>query len=287
MLAALATLASIYSAYAIQTADAAHGLDDRVQAEESVRSGVEMTVYRLLSAPEQARPSQGGFTLKVGRTGVAVRFRSEAARIDLNAAPPDLLAGIFTAAGVEPGQAKTYADRVVGWRAKPDASAGGGAEANLYSASGLAYPPRQAPFDNALELALVLGLPAPVVERVLPFVTVFSGRPEIDVASADRTVLAALPGMTPEILSAVLKARASAQVDQKALLSLLGPARNRALTGASKTVRSSIEVKFDKGGRARAEVVFRLKDGDGEPYDILSWRDDLDGPTPIPWDSGR
>jgi general secretion pathway protein K len=286
MLAALATLASIYSAYAIQTADAAHSLDDRVQAEESVRSAIEMTVYRLLSAPKQARPSQGEFTLKVGRTGIAVRFRSEAARIDLNAAPPDLLAGIFTATGVESGQAKTYADRVVGWRAKPDSSAGGN-EAKLYSASGSAYPPRQAPFDNGLELALVLGLPAPVVARVLPFVTVFSGRPEIDVACADRTVLAALPGMTPEILSAVLKARTSDQVDQKALLSLLGPAKSRAMTGASKTVRSGIEVKFDNGRRVRAEVVFRLKEGDGEPYDILSWRDDLDGPTPIPWESGR
>ena len=40
ILAALATLASIYSAYAIQTAGASHILDDRVQAEESVRAGV-------------------------------------------------------------------------------------------------------------------------------------------------------------------------------------------------------------------------------------------------------
>ena len=85
ILAALATLASIYSAYAIQTAGASHILDDRVQAEESVRAGVEMTVLRQLSAPEKTRPSQGGFTLRIGRTDVAIRFRSEAARIDLNA----------------------------------------------------------------------------------------------------------------------------------------------------------------------------------------------------------
>jgi len=285
MLAALATLASIYSAYAIQTAGAAHILDDRVQAEESVRSGIEMTVYRLLSAPEQERPSQGRFTLRVGRTGVAVRFRSEAARIDLNAAPPELLAGLFAATGIESAQAKAYADRVVAWRAKPDSS-GGGNEANLYASSGSPYPPRQAPFDNALELSLVHGLPAPVVERVLPFVTVFSGRPEIDVATADRIVLTALPGMTPEILGAVLKARAAPQGDPKTLLSLLGPAKSRAMVGASKAVRSAVDVEFDNGRRVRAEVVFRLKDGEGEPYDILSWRDDFDGLTPIPWDPG-
>jgi len=30
----------------------------------------------------------------------------------------------------------------------------------------------------------------------------------------------------------------------------------------------------------RAEVVFALKVGGDEPYDILYWRDDFDGPMP-------
>jgi len=286
ILAALAALASIYSTYAIQTGSASHILDDRVQAEASIRGGIEMTVLRQLSAPEKARPSQGGFTLRIGHTGVAVRFRSEAARIDLNAAPPDLLAGIFAAIGVDSSQAKSYADRIVGWRTKPDSNAGD-SEANLYATSRSPYPPRQGPFNSSLELGLVLGLPTPVVERVLPFVTVFSGQSGIDVESADRTVLAALPGMTPEIMKAVLKARASAPDDQEALLSKLGPVRSRATLGGSKALRSSVDVEFDNGRRVHAEVVFRLRDGEGEPYDILSWRDDFDGPTPIAWDPGR
>ncbi len=286
ILAALATLASIYSAYAIQTAGASHILDDRVQAEESVRAGVEMTVLRQLSAPEKTRPSQGGFTLRIGRTDVAVRFRSEAARIDLNAAPPDLLAGIFKAIGVDSGQAKNYADRIVGWRTKSGSNANTD-ETNLYATSGSAYPPRQAPFDSSSELALVLGLPLPVVERVLPFVTIFSGQSGIDIASADRMVLVAFPEMTPAIMSAVLRARAIAPGDQEALLSQLGPARSRAVLGGAKAVRSSFEVAFDNGRRVHAEVVFRLRDGEGEPYDILSWRDDFDGPSPMPWDSGQ
>ena len=69
------------------------------------------------------------------------------------------------------------------------------------------YPPRHAPFDNALELSLLPGVSLAVVERVLPFVTVFSGRPEVDVSSADPTVLSAFPEMTPQILGAVLNAR--------------------------------------------------------------------------------
>lgn len=285
MLAALATLASIYSAYAIQTVDASHVLDDRLQAEASIRAGIEMTVLRHLSVPEAARPSQGGFTLRLGRTNVAVRFRSEASRIDLNAAPPDLLAGLFAALGVDLARARTFADRVVGWRTKSDA--GSGKEASLYAESKVNYPPRQGPFDSSLELSLLAGLPMRVVERALPYVTIFSGQSEVDVMSASPTVLSALPGMTREIMSAFLRARSKAPVDRQALLSLLGPARSRATADSSKAVRTSIEVKFDNGRRVHAEVVFRLKERGEEPYDVLYWRDDFDGPTALAWDPDR
>ena len=101
ILAALATLASIYSSYTVNTASASRVADDHVQAEASIRAGVEMAVFRQLALPEKARPARGDFDMRVGRTGVAVRFRSETARIDLNAAPADLLAGLFAAVGVD------------------------------------------------------------------------------------------------------------------------------------------------------------------------------------------
>ena len=123
ILAALATLASIYSVYAVNTADGSHVGDDRVQAEASIRAGVEMAVFQQLAVPEKARPSHGAFRLRIGRTKVAVDFRSEAARIDLNAAQKDLLAGLFAAVGVDAKRAGTFADRVIGWRTKANANA--------------------------------------------------------------------------------------------------------------------------------------------------------------------
>jgi general secretion pathway protein K len=298
ILAALATLASIYSSYTVNTAAASRVVDDRVQAEASIRAGVEMAVFRQLALPEKARPARGGFDMRVGRTGVAVRFRSEAARIDLNAAPAELLTGLFTAVGVDSSRAETFAERVLGWRtnaaAGADANAAGAAGADakddkaakedkLYSAQHMPYLPRHAPFDNALELSLLPGVSLAVVERVLPFVTVFSGRPEVDVSSADPTVLSALPGMTPQILGAVLNARVNDPGDGRALLALLGPAKPHATADRSKAFRSSIVVEFDNGRRVHAEVVFRLKDQgakdqDAEPYELLYWRDDFDGP---------
>jgi len=327
ILAALATLASIYSSYTINTAAGSRVADDRVQAEASIRAGVEMAVFRQLALSEKARPARGGFDVRVGRTGVAVRFRSEGARIDLNAAPPELLAGLFTAVGVDSSRAETFAQRIVGWRTKatagPDANAAG-ANANaagadtkddkaakedkLYSEQHMPYPPRHAPFDSALELSLLPGISLAVVERVLPFVTVFSGRAEVNVFSADPTVLSALPQMTPQILGAVVNARVSDPGDGRALLELLGPAKSHATAETSKAFRATIAVDFDNGRRVHAEVVFRLngegandqgvkgqgandqgtkdqgakdqaKDkGGAEPYELLYWRDDFDGP---------
>ena len=345
ILAALATLASIYSSYTVNTATASRITDDRVQAEASIRAGVEMAVFRQLALPDPVKPTRGGVEMRVGRTVVTVRFRSEAARIDLNAAPADLLAGLFTAVGVDSLRSESFAERIVGWRtkaragadAKQDTNANEGAGASnaqlgtdatnaqvgnaapnaqagadptnaqggdaakedkLYSEQHMPYPPRHAPFDNALELSLLAGVSLAVVERVLPFVTVFSGRPEVDVSSADPTVLSALPGMTPEILGAVLNARVKDPSDARMLLSLLGPAKMHATADGSKTFRGLIAVEFDNGRRVHAEVVFRLKDqGDkdqadkdkggkdkgekdksDEPYELLYWRDDFDGP---------
>ena len=339
ILAALATLASIYSSYTVNTAATSRVADDRVQAEASIRAGVEMAVFRQLALPEKARPVRGGFDIRVGRTAVKIRFRSEGARIDLNAAPADLLTGLFTAVGVDPARAETFSERVVGWRTKAraavdtkddastqasagatntqantgDTNAQAGSDASnaqlgaaakedkLYSEQHMPYPPRHAPFENALELSLLPGISIAVVERVLPFVTVFSGRPEVDVFSADSTVLSAFPEMTPQILGAVQHARVTTPDDGRALLEALGPAKARATTERSKALRASIAVEFDNGRRVHAEVVFRLKEkedkGDGkgenkgdnkndkgdkdesdEPYDLLYWRDDFDGP---------
>jgi general secretion pathway protein K len=282
ILAALATLAAVYSSYTVNTAAASRVPDDRVQAEASIRAGVEMAVFRQLAIPEKARPTRGGFDIRVGRTGVSVRFRSEAARIDLNAAPPDLLAGLFTAVGVDAGRAETFAQRIVGWRTKaaagvdPNANAAANGsstdgkddkaaqEDKLYSEQHMPYPPRHAPFDSTLELSLLPGVSLAVVERVLPFVTVSSGRPEVDVSSADPTVLSAFPEMTPQILGAVLNARVNNPGDGRALLELLGPAKARAATDPSKAFRATISVEFDNGRHVHAEVVFRLKDQDGK-----------------------
>ena len=111
ILVALATLATVYAVYVRNTAAALLVHDERVQAEGLVAAAVELVVYRMTAIP--TAPTRGNFTFRAGRTSVAVDFRAENARIDLNAAPKELLAGLFTTLGARAEMSDFYADRIV------------------------------------------------------------------------------------------------------------------------------------------------------------------------------
>jgi general secretion pathway protein K len=277
ILAALAALASTYSIYLGNAAFATQINDDRLRIKNAISAGVELSAYQLLAAPEQTRPPQGAFTVRLAQATIDASFVSESARVDLNAAPKNMLEGLFAAVGVSRSQAAGFADRVMGWRKKADAT-GQNEEVEAYKEAGLDYPPRQGPFQNVLELPLVLGLPPYIVERVLPLVTVYNGHPEIDIRVAPPEVLAALPNVTPDQLQKVIAARVRSQGDDEALLKLLGPAGTLARSKPQPAARVRVQIRLDNGRTARAEVVILVLQNEDEPFRVLSWRDDSDGP---------
>src|SRR5262249_8658498 len=153
LLAALAALVTVFSVYLSNSARALAVTDEAVRAEGLVSAGVELTAYQLQLAGEEARPAHGSFHTRLSGVDLAVSFVSEAARIDLNAAPKELIAGLLTVLGASAEDASEYADRIVAWRTKATED-GKGKEDALYRAAGRTYSPRQAPFAHINELAL-------------------------------------------------------------------------------------------------------------------------------------
>ena len=92
ILGALATLVSIYAIYVIDSAASFAAYDDRLRAEALVSGALELTVYRLKAA--DARPSHGSFNFRLGQANMAVEFRPETARVDLNTAPKELFVSL-------------------------------------------------------------------------------------------------------------------------------------------------------------------------------------------------
>jgi general secretion pathway protein K len=275
ILAALATLASIYAVYVINTATGMSVNEERLQADGLITAALELTTYRLTAVKADSRPSLGNFAFRLGQAEIAVEFRSEIGRIDLNMAPKELLAGLFASLGAKYQDGEYYADRIIGWRTPPDSDQQN-TEASAYRSAGLSYGPRQAPFEHAAELSLVMGLPPFLVERAMPFVTVFSGRAEVNVLAAAPQVLAAIPGMSPDRLYALLAALAPAAQNGQPVR---GPGADvSGFTGdAGNAMRVVVRIDFHNRHRIFGEAVILLREGAGEPFRVLSWRDDFDG----------
>ena len=110
---------------------------------------------------------------------------------------------------------------------------------------GLKYAPRQAPFENVAELRFVLGIPPKLVEAAMPFVTIFNGLPQIDVMAAPAEVVSSLPGIDHDVVNAILTRRGAQ--DPKAILSMLGPAKDSVSLDARKATRVNLAISFKTG----------------------------------------
>jgi len=274
ILAALSALAVIFSVYLSNSAQALAVNDTGLKAEALVSASLELTTYQLLLAGDEARPAQGAFHFRLDNADVLVTFTSEAARIDLNFASKEMLAGLFTVLGADQQASKEYADRIVGWRTRPAANTANEEEA-LYAAAGLGYSPRQSLFTHVNELSLVLGLPPALVDRVLPLVTIFNGSSNVDVLIAPPEIIAALPGMSPSALKDFLGQRSALSRDPPAIATALGSAQASATIPKSTSFRILTTVRFDNGRRAASEVVIALGENK-DPGRVLSWQDDVE-----------
>ncbi|MFH0302465.1 type II secretion system minor pseudopilin GspK [Bradyrhizobium sp. 31Argb] len=270
ILAALSSLAMIFAAYLSASTRAIAVNETALQTEALVSASLELTAYQLALADERTKPPHGAFRFRMDDANVQVAFTSEAARIDLNLAPKEMLAGLFTTLGAGKDAAIEYADRVVGWRTRPVPGSANEEEARYNSAG---YSPRQAPFTHVNELALVVGLPAALAERALPFVTVFNGSPDVDPAIAAPEVIEAMPDKSANKQDP-FRGNSASQNAARPASQPSDSAKNDASTATSPCYRVETTIRFRNGRRTTSEVVIAMGDK-VEPYRVLSWQDDV------------
>jgi general secretion pathway protein K len=264
ILVALSSLAMIFALYLSASARAMAVGDTALQNEALASAGVELTAYQLILAHDDARPARGSFHFRMDDADVSVNFTSEAARIDLNFAPKEVLAAFFTGLGADKDGAMEDAERIVGWRTRPVPGSANDEETR-YAALG--YSPRQSLFTHVNELALVAGLSPALVDRALPFVTVFNGSSDVDATIA-----------APEVVAAFSKGGNATSLLASADLS--AAQKSEAPVAKSPCYRVETTIGFANGRRATSEVVIVLGDK-AEPYRVLSWQDDVE-PRNIP-----
>lgn len=275
ILAALALLVAVQMVSTTRSAATIAISEDGLQTEAVARGAIEMAVAQLLAVRPEDRPMRGAVTLRMPAARADVGWLAETARIDLNLAPPELLQGLFRSLGAGAPEAAGYADRIVAWRSA--AQSGVDDEDNLYRAAGLGHLPRHAPFQHVAEVWLVHAIPAALIARATPLLTVFSGRAAVDPALAPPLVLSAMPDITPDVLQTILQSRARPGGDGRSAVALPDGVQSRMSADSSRTIRLSVAITFANRRSAAIEAVVLLLENGDEPYRLLSWRDGAEG----------
>jgi general secretion pathway protein K len=239
---------------------------DAAKAEAAVDAGVTRAVLGILETRRERRWRVDGAPqdFMFGDMKIRVSIQDELGRIDLNHADRSLLAGLFRSARLDVEAAAGLADKVLDWRG----SSGSGRQPGStkepeHRAAGLAYTPRNGPFQSVDELKLVEGMTVELYRRVATAVTVYSGRQFIDPQFAPAEALAALPGQSRDAAAALITSRSS----QGARTGTIDP--SIPLGGRAFSIRLEIA---QVGGALKREVVIRLTDDPFRPYWVLSWR---------------
>lgn len=241
---------------------------ERVRAELAAEAGLAHAIVglRAPSLGDQWVPDGRPYTFDFDGAKVTVAVVDVSGMLDLNASPPDLLRGLFAAAGAGPAQAGQLADAVTTWR--------GG---TLQAAAGAGQP--HGPFRTIDQLARVPGVDAALFAKVEPAVTVYSGRNAPDASYTGALVLAALRGLDlQQAQIQVAERRRRAAQRSAGNGQALGAVANGPLVagygGVVERVFSTAEMP--DGTRVRLDVTVRVAlTGTGaRPYKVLDWRAD-------------
>ncbi len=213
--------------------------------------------------------------LVVAGARLGVQAFSEAGRIDVNHATPELLRNLLQGVAGDSAKGDELAAIILDRRGGTAGGTGSGA---------LAQPGGGGrPFLSVVELSGLPGMTGDIFRQLADAVTVYNRRGQLDWRTAGPTALAALPGLSaPDVATLVASRRQSNYTLDPGLVMRLaaaglpvgsgrGMVAGAGADGQVYTVRVTVETS--RGARATAEAVVWLIQGAPVPYLTLEWRE--------------
>jgi general secretion pathway protein K len=231
------------------------------KARALAEAGINRAIMELfLSDTDPRWPFNGtAQQLRFDTGSVNVAIRDASGLLDLNKAETAQLETVFTAAGVEEAARLELVDAILDWRDKDQLRRLHGAEDNDYRHAGLDWGARDGLFASVDELRYVLGMTKELFERLAPYLTVHSGRRDVNLEYAP-----------PWLYAALTSGEADASEDQ---LDRLEESPAGAITQAAGPFHITAWATSHNGSRASVEAVLRIAPTGEEPYTILSWHE--------------
>jgi general secretion pathway protein K len=270
----LTVAAGALSREAREDTQLARNLVETAQARQAAAGAIDLAILGLLQetgATPTSTPDSTE-TFAVGEAQVHMLVADESGRIDLNAAPVELLAGLLQAVGVEDTEAAALADAIADWRDPDDLRRLNGAEDADYRRAGKAYDAKDRPFESVEEVQLVLGMTPDIYRAIRPALTVYSRQPGINPAVASRLALLAVPGTNPDDVERYVVER-----DRNVRDGLPPPAPpigdRRYLSAArARAYTLYAEARMPSGALTHLGATVRLTRSVRTPYTVLDWQ---------------
>ena len=274
--------------------------DADVAAGGLLSSGVEISAYQL--AVMNIRPEAvDGRPVRLTGGTVTPHVTDEAGKVDLNAASPELLAGVMTGVGMDRATATEVVARIVELRGPPNGTipeAGnqapgtspppqngapsqfgmtpsqGNARPGGGQASAVDTPRKHRGLQSVEDVGDIEGVRREDMRLLRQRLTIYNPDGRLNIMTADPDLLSSIPGMTKLKLEQLLAARDSGSADAaRDAQSALGgdiASFTKALPGPAYTVRIDVDEK--SGRRKSVEAVIAASKSPNQPYYILDWR---------------
>jgi general secretion pathway protein K len=241
-----------------------HNVAEAARSDAIVEATINRAVLGLVDPRYDQRWRVDGVVREFSFAGARARvaIQDELGRIDLNHADGAVLIGLFQSVGVNSSAAGQLVDKILDWRDSSGLKRLNGAAAQDYRAAGLAYGPRNGPFQSVDELKLVMGMTPELFQRVEPALTVYAGRQFVDPQFAPPEVLRALPTMNAGAATALVAVRST-----QAHAGVIDP--SVPLRGRAFSIRADID---QVTGTLSRDIVIRITDNPLQPFWVLSWK---------------
>jgi len=208
-----------------------------MRIEEGVQTGDEEDV----EVREQVRINVKLPPAPFGRVGYELMIGNESGKVNLNQAGPELLMMMLNGFEMEDADREIIVDSIQDWRDEDDLHRVNGAETDYYKSLRPPYEAKNGPFDSVEELLLVKGVtPELFYSGLKDLVTVYpspdapgfsmrrrgmTGDPHrININAASPQMLLALPGMTEDLVQALLEYRESQDfLAESDIVGVVGP----------------------------------------------------------------
>jgi general secretion pathway protein K len=177
---ALTLLSLVAAALIVETRTStrvARNMADTAAARAAADAGIQRAILDLIApkANKTFRADGMVYGWHFADSTVRISVQDVRGKVNLNRAQEGPLAALFSVGGVDPGTAQSLADAVADFRDVDDVKHRHGAERAEYRAAGLAWGPKNAPFQTVDELEQVLGMTAEIYERVATDLTIYTG----------------------------------------------------------------------------------------------------------------